>query len=87
MNGNTFYWWQLWNQVGRKSESGGGTKAKVVDHYLDYPCFPILFEIYGIDTPEEKQTVFNMMCLIVNMHDGSPLSREQIFGWAAIPDD
>jgi len=31
--------------------------------------------------------VFSMMCKIRELHESAPLTVEQIFGWAAIPDD
>ncbi len=59
----------------------------MVEYYIDYQALPILFDVYGIDRPEDKQAVLGMMCRIARMHDEGPLTTEQIFGWAPIPDE
>lgn len=84
VNGECSYWMELWGQVGRSYKSGDD---KPTEYYIDYQSLPTLFQIYGIDSVEDRQFVLRMMSRIFEMYGSSaPLSVEQIFGWADIPD-
>lgn len=75
---------ELWGQVGRSYKVDDKSKPS---YYIDYQCLPVLFQIYGIDGELDKRFVLGMMSRIVGIHDSSPLSADQILGWADIPDE
>lgn len=75
---NALEWWSLWSHVSREHKD---PKSGKVSFAIDYASLDTAFSIFGIEEADDKRETLAVLTDIAAYHAGSPLTREQMYGW------